>query len=66
MAYILREYRCVECGYTKESLVPLESCPKKFYDESGQWYAYCGEQMEPVIGKPASYKHSSWESWRRR
>lgn len=64
MAYILREYRCSACGHRWESLNEPTTCPAPA-PEPGAHHVP-GYTIERVIGKPASYKHSSWESWRKR
>lgn len=61
--YVLREYRCSACGHRWESLTQPSACPKLLAPEQFHTDHYT---VEAVIGKPASYKHSSWESWRKR
>jgi hypothetical protein len=62
MAYILRQYKCSACGTTWESLKPPTCCPAWMADE-GHVRVY---DIVPVIGVPASYKHSSWSDWQRK
>ena len=59
MAYVLREYRCSACWHRWESLTKPAHCPEGHHPVGAEY------TIEPVIGKPASHKHSSWESWRK-